>query len=281
MQVLPSEAYNAQGVIDHGRLYAREFAKVGISRDRYCLKIPSTGPALNGAKVLEREGIRTLGTALFNVAQSIACSQAGCLSISPYYSGRLTWLKVDDPATQHPMSPRIVQILETYKKLYKETGKEQPLIKLARYVVKVSNRQTYQADDPSLASPQEAMAAAELGCHSATISHSILEELSKLQYDSSKQPGEGKPKPTHEYVDAGPLPVRLQKLVTIDPLAPADWDGKLASTEVDYLANNGSELQRAIAADPITQQRLNDALDLFKGAEARSRVKIEAAMAEV
>lgn len=30
------------------------------------------------------------------------------------------------------MSARIVQILETYKRLYKETGKQQPLLKNAR-----------------------------------------------------------------------------------------------------------------------------------------------------
>lgn len=44
------------------------------------------------------------------------------------------WPNVEDPAADHPMSARIVQILETYKKLYKETGKEQPLLKNARYV---------------------------------------------------------------------------------------------------------------------------------------------------
>lgn len=42
------------------------------------------------------------------------------------------WPDVEDPATQHPMSARIFQILETYRRLYKETGKEQPLLKNAR-----------------------------------------------------------------------------------------------------------------------------------------------------
>lgn len=93
LQVLPSEAYNKDAVIAHGRMYAEEFAKAGISKDRYCIKIPSTGPALNGAKVLESEGIRTLGTALFGLPQAIACSQAGCLYISPYYNGRF-WPQV-------------------------------------------------------------------------------------------------------------------------------------------------------------------------------------------
>ena len=43
------------------------------------------------------------------------------------------WPKSDDTALLHPMSPRLVQILETYKRLYKETGKEQPFLKNARY----------------------------------------------------------------------------------------------------------------------------------------------------
>lgn len=44
------------------------------------------------------------------------------------------WPNVEDPATQHTMSARIVQMLEAYRRLYKETGKQQPLIKNARYV---------------------------------------------------------------------------------------------------------------------------------------------------
>lgn len=87
LQTLPSRAYNTQDTLDHARLYDREFARAGISRERYCIKIPSTGPALNAAKILSAEGIPTLGTALFGLPQAIACSQAGMLYISPYYNG--------------------------------------------------------------------------------------------------------------------------------------------------------------------------------------------------
>lgn len=43
------------------------------------------------------------------------------------------WPNVDDPALKHPMSPRMVQIMQVYQKLREETGKEQPLLKPARY----------------------------------------------------------------------------------------------------------------------------------------------------
>lgn len=267
LQVRPSEAYDTEKVLEHARMYAREFESVGISKDRFCIKIPSTGPALNACRILKQEGIQTLGTALFSLPQAIAASQAGCLYISPYYNetrahnDRSLWPDVEDPATQHPMSPRIVQIQETYKRLYKETGKEQPLIKHASFI-----------------SVKEAMAAGEMGLHSATISHQVLTELAKLPYDASKQPGEGKPKPAHVYRDAGALSPRFEKLMKIDPLAPPDWDGTLASTEIDYLANNGAELEKAIEADPTAKNRLRDALDLFIDAEKKSQAKIEEAM---
>lgn len=138
LQVYPNEAYDTQAVLDSARAYAEEFKMAGISQDRYCIKIPSTGPALNACPTLKKEGIRTLGTALFGLPQAIACSQAECLYISPYFNevkahdDLKLWPDVEDPATQHTMSGRTMQILETYARLYKETGKEQPLLKQAR-----------------------------------------------------------------------------------------------------------------------------------------------------
>ena len=125
------------------------------------------------------------------------------------------------------------------------------------------------------------MAAGELGCHSATISHMVLDELASLPYDAAKQPGEGRPKPVHVYKSPVAVPERLKMLGSIDPLAPADWNGKLTSTNVDYLANEGKELTKAIEADPVAKERLAVALELFIGGENRSREKVDAAMAKV
>jgi len=130
----------------------------------------------------------------------------------------------------------------------------------------------------SFISPKEAMAAGEMGCHHATISDTVLKQLATLPYDGSKQPGEGLPKTPHPYRNANPIPARLANLSKTDPLAPANWDGKLASTNIDYLANNGAELEKAIAADPATKTRLFEALELFKVGELRSKVAIEEAM---
>lgn len=93
LQTLPSRAYDEQATIAHARLYDQEFKRVGITRSRFCIKIPATGPALNAAKVLSKdldeEGlpIATLGTAIFGLPQAIAASQANMPYISPYLNG--------------------------------------------------------------------------------------------------------------------------------------------------------------------------------------------------
>ncbi|KAL2283620.1 hypothetical protein FJTKL_09693 [Diaporthe vaccinii] len=254
-------AYDTDKVVAHARSYAREFEKAGISKDRICIKIPSTGPALNASPILLKEGIRTLGTSLFSVAQAIAASQAECLSISPYYNppwfhaDRKQWPDVLDPALEHSMSPRIVQIVEVYKRLRQETGKTQPLLKPASFI-----------------SAREAMAMAEFGCEHATIPEDILLQLSILDAVANPPPGDDVPKKT-----GVPSP-RVAHLLNVDPLAGPGWDGTLASTEVDYLKDNGAALTQAIAADPFTEKGLHAALEAFKENELQSRRAIEEAM---
>ncbi|KAL4749236.1 hypothetical protein BDW72DRAFT_137462 [Aspergillus terricola var. indicus] len=274
LQILPSYAYDSQKVLSHARLYAKEFESAGITKDRFCIKIPSTGPALSVCSTLEAEGIRTLGTAVFSLPQAIAASQAGCLFISPYFNeiranfNLSLWPDVEDPATQHTMSARLMQMLETYRRLYKETGKTQPLIKDANFI-----------------SPKEALAQGEFGVDSATVSAEVLSQLATIPYDVSTRPSGiiDVPKPQYpEHQNSVPsTPKRLQHLAAVDPLAAADWDGNIASTDVDYLKDSGAELEKAIKADPIASARVSDALGVFLKVEGESRELIERVMKEV
>ena len=167
------------------------------------------------------------------------------------------------------MSARLVQILETYRRLYRETGKEQPRLKNASFI-----------------SAEEAMAAAEMGCDSATISFQVLTELQSRTYDASKQPHGGKgerPKPKHPYADAPKLSDRLAPLLKVDPLAakPDEFDGKLADEKTDWLANSGEKLKEAIESDPAAKQRFEDAMELFTTAQNQSQALIEETVASL
>ncbi|KAH7470426.1 hypothetical protein FOMA001_g14371 [Fusarium oxysporum f. sp. matthiolae] len=253
-------AYDTEKVISQARSYAREFEKLGISKDRICIKIPCTGPALNASPVLLREGIRTLGTSLFSVTQAIAASQAETLSISPYYNfpwyhtDREQWPNAKDPALDHPMSPRIVQIQQIYKRLREETGKTQPLLKPASFI-----------------SAREAMAMAELGCDHATIPEDILLQLSLLDAEANAPPG------GDSYMKNGTPSQRIAHLAQVDPLIGPDWPG-LPTLDINYLADNGAALTQAIVADPVTQRGLDEAIEAFKANELQIRDAIEEAL---
>ncbi|KAL5338634.1 hypothetical protein BJX70DRAFT_398575 [Aspergillus crustosus] len=260
LQTSASHAYNTTKILAHARSYAHELEKAGVPRDRICIKIPCTGPALNASPVLRAEGIRTLGTSVFSLPQALAAAQAGCLAISPYYN--LPWYHADpeqwpdvaDPALEHPMTPRLLQIIEAYDRLRAE-GKEVPMLKPA-----------------SFRSAREAMAMGELGCEHATIPEDILQQLALYQLDGNPPPGFDLDSPRG---DAGRIPPRLAHLVGQDPLAGPGWSGKLAATDIDYLAENGAALTRAIAEDPTTERGLREALEAFRANEVQSRVAIE------
>lgn len=122
------------------------------------------------------------------------------------------------------------------------------------------------------------MATAEIGCHSATISPTVLSQLAETQYNNStplRGKWRAKPNPNQPSEFTGSIAERLQGLTTIDPLSIDGYNEKNSRMDINYLANNGAELDRAISGDPTVQKRLDDALSVFRDVEARSKSRIE------
>jgi transaldolase len=189
------------------------------------------------------------------------------------------WPNVEDPATQHPFSFRTRHILETYQKLYQETGKEQPKVLSARWAPGFSELATFQAHVAhSFVNAKEVVANAELGVWGMTLPPALLKEMANTPDDG---PVPSDPKPYHPYAKKGPVPARFAEMSTKDPLAGANWDGKLASTEIDYIANNGAALDKANKEDPVVGPRLQDALDIFVQADADVKAEIEKVLASI
>lgn len=261
LQASPAHAYDSQAIIAHALAYAREFELAGISRDRFCIKILATGPGMLAARTLEREhGIRTLGTGLFSVPQALAAAAAGCLYISPYFNEILAHFAptherviYEDPASQHPMAPRMAHIYQAYRQL----GGTPPIIKSASFI-----------------SLNEVLAMPVLGAQQATILAPLLVEMCALQVPPTT--GAYRPSKTYDVE----LPEATQQLLAIDPLRP---DGKAQSFDIaqDYLANDAAALVAAIEEDAETSRRIKDAVEVFQKAEAQARGIIEASMAKV
>ncbi|KAL6692318.1 hypothetical protein J3F84DRAFT_402137 [Trichoderma pleuroticola] len=251
---------SAAATIAHARSLASLYEQAGVSRDRFAIKIPFSGPAAAAARVLNAEGIRTLATSVFSLEQGIAASQSGCLFISPYYNEIAAHLDsslrpaFEDPALEHPMSPRVIHILEAFAKEYRETGKEQPIMIIASHFT-----------------PAEIMAMAELGCPHVTIPPHLIQTL--LETPDQLPPLTTK-KPKSGYAEFATVQ-RLTKLSTMDPFARPDWDGKLADMQTDYVANDGEKLDEAIRNDPITAKRLKDVEIFFIDMENKAKEAIE------
>ncbi|TKY86936.1 hypothetical protein EX895_004224 [Sporisorium graminicola] len=269
LQASPAHAYNTEAIVAHALAYDREFAAAGIGKDRYCIKILSTGPGMLAARILESQhGISTLGTGLFSVPQALAAAQAGCLYISPYYNEILTHFMApaerpvyDNPVTQHPMSPRMAQIYQAYRSIALSTpGKRLPAIKGASYIA-----------------INEVLAMPELGTQQVTILAPTLAEMIALQ-TPIRAAGDKVYKPSMTY--AHDLPESSLPLLKVDPLR-ADGKAQVFDVASDYLANNAAELERAIHDDPETARRIKDAVEVFQKAELQAKALIDAAVLKV
>lgn len=105
-----------------------------------------------------------------------------------------------------------------------------------------------------------------------------LDETSLNKYPIFKNPPAKKQAP---YYANYATVERLQGHMSIDPLSGPDWDGKLASTETNWLANNGEALSRAMEADPAVVRKMKDVLGAFGGADIRAKAAIEAEIAKL
>lgn len=129
-QTSPRTAYDKDATVAHAKALINVFGKHGISRDRVCIKIPVTPEGILACNELEESGIRTLGTCLFSIPQAMAASQAGCLSISPYFNelrvhfpeGASSYIEYSDLVQQHPMSLIIYSIIQAFKERQTSTN---------------------------------------------------------------------------------------------------------------------------------------------------------------
>lgn len=249
-QLSPKYAYDTLKSLEHAHRLVALFNKHGIPTDRICLKIPATGPSIAACAILEKEGIRTLATCLFDVTQAIAASQAGCLYIAPYFNELRVhfdpglWKAYSNTAKEHPMSSHIRDIVQTYKDTKAKT-----------YIMPAS-----------LVTPDEVVAIASFGVHHMTISGPLLKQLSEVPAIKAE--------PTHPefiYDDKS-----LSRDAATKPTT-AEQDGGNPLT-ADYLVNSGAALDKVIASNPETKRKLDDALKIFGEMEIKSEKLIKAAL---
>ncbi|WP_342246304.1 transaldolase [Pseudomonas sp. OTU5201] len=95
------------------------YEEAGIGRERVLIKIASTWEGIRAAEQLERAGIQTNLTLLFNFAQAAACADAGVFLISPFVGRIYDWYKKaegrDFAGSEDPGVQSVSRIYRYYK----------------------------------------------------------------------------------------------------------------------------------------------------------------------
>ena len=95
------------------------YEEAGIGRERVLIKIASTWEGIRAAEQLERMGVQTNLTLLFNFAQAAACADAGVFLISPFVGRIYDWYKKaegrDFVGTEDPGVQSVARIYRYYK----------------------------------------------------------------------------------------------------------------------------------------------------------------------
>ncbi|WP_024952410.1 transaldolase [Cobetia crustatorum] len=90
-------SFDTDETIRRAHRIIERYAANGVGQERILIKTASTWEGIRAAEKLERDGIRTNLTLLFNFAQAQACADAGVTLISPFVGRILDWHKAQQP----------------------------------------------------------------------------------------------------------------------------------------------------------------------------------------
>ncbi|KIK61309.1 hypothetical protein GYMLUDRAFT_42892 [Collybiopsis luxurians FD-317 M1] len=177
-QTSPPAAFDVQKTITHAKTLVKIFEERGIPKSRVCIKIPTTAEGMVACAQLQKEGIQTLATCLFNVPQALAAHQAKCVYVAPYFNELRVhfeptiWREYAVPGKEHPMSQVIFDVKAIFEKIGSKT-KVMPA---------------------SIVTPREVIGLVSLHPDHITISGGILDKLAALP---AVPPSELEPKLTY------------------------------------------------------------------------------------
>ncbi|KAG7452739.1 aldolase [Guyanagaster necrorhizus] len=170
-QTSPSVGYSVEGTVNEARRIVTTFEELSVPRARVCIKIPITPEGAQACKILQDEGIQTLGTCVFGVEQAIAARLAGCVYLAPYFNelcvhfeeGVWKAYKVGVKGEEHPM----MDVVRTIVTAYKTKGTKTKVMPARRVSF-------------GIVTAQEVIALVALQPDHLTLSGAVLDELASL-----------------------------------------------------------------------------------------------------
>lgn len=150
-------SFDTAATVEKARAIIAAYDANGISRDKILIKIAGTWEGIRASEILQREGIDTNMTLIFDIAQAIACADAKSFLISPFVGRILDWyVKAEGRQFTAEEDPGVVSVRAIYR-YYKAHG-------LSTVVMAASFRSVGEV---------EALA----GCDRLTVSPQLLDTL--------------------------------------------------------------------------------------------------------
>lgn len=86
-------SFDTQASIQKAEQLIDLYKEVGVDSDRILIKLASTWEGIQAAQQLEKQGIHCNLTLMFDIAQAVACAEAGVTLISPFVGRIFDWYK--------------------------------------------------------------------------------------------------------------------------------------------------------------------------------------------
>lgn len=150
-------SFDTAATLDKARAIIAAYKSNGVDRERILVKIAGTWEGIRASEVLQKEGIDTNMTLIFDKAQAIACADAKSFLISPFVGRILDWyVKAEGRTFTAEEDPGVVSVRGIYE-YYKAHG-------ISTVVMGASFRSAAEVEALS-------------GCDRLTISPAILDAL--------------------------------------------------------------------------------------------------------
>jgi transaldolase len=150
-------SFDTAATVEKARAVIKAYEANGIGREKILIKIAGTWEGIRASEILQREGIDTNMTLIFDIAQAIACADAKSFLISPFVGRILDWhVKAEGRSFGPEEDPGVVSVRNIYR-YYKSHG-------IGTVVMAASFRSAAEV---------EALA----GCDRLTVSPALLDQL--------------------------------------------------------------------------------------------------------
>lgn len=115
-------SFDTASTVEKARAIIAAYKANGVDRDRILIKVAGTWEGIRASEILQKEGIDTNMTLIFDIAQAIACADAKAFLISPFVGRILDWYVKAEGRTFTPAEdPGVVSVHGIYD-YYKAHG---------------------------------------------------------------------------------------------------------------------------------------------------------------